>query len=34
MNEPERIIEVAGYSKLVPITWYEDPTRHLLKEKR
>lgn len=32
MNETERIIEVTGYSKQVPITWYEDPTRHLLKE--
>ena len=33
MNESERIIEVNGYSKLVPITWHEDPTRHLLKQK-
>ena len=33
MNEAERIIEVNGYSKLVPITWHEDPTRHLLKQK-
>ena len=33
MDETERIIEVTGYSTLVPITWHEDPTRHLLKEK-
>lgn len=33
MNEAERIIEVNGYSKLVPITWHEDPTRHLLRQK-
>lgn len=33
MNETERIIEVTGYSKQVPITWHEDPTRHLLKQK-
>ena len=33
MNETERIIEVTGYSKQVPITWHEDPTRHLLKER-
>lgn len=32
MNETERIIEVTGYSKQVPITWHQDPTRHLLKE--
>ena len=32
MNETERIIEVSGYSKQVPITWHEDPTRHLLNE--
>ena len=33
MNETERIIEVTGYSRQVPITWHEDPTRHLLKIK-
>ena len=33
MNEEERIIEVNGYSKRVPITWLKDPTRHLLKIK-
>ena len=33
MNEEERIIEVSGYSKRVPITWLKDPTRHLLKIK-
>ena len=33
MNEEERIIEVTGYSKRVPITWLKDPTRHLLKIK-
>ena len=33
MNETERIIEVTGYSKQVPITWHKDPTRHLLKER-
>lgn len=32
MNETERVIELTGYSKQVPITWHEDPTRHLLKE--
>ena len=33
MNETERIIEVTGYSKNVSISWHEDPTRHLLKER-
>ena len=33
MSEPERIIEVSGYSKIVPINWHEDPTRHLLNRK-
>ena len=33
MSEEERIIEVTGYSKRVPITWLKDPTRHLLKIK-
>ncbi len=32
MSEPERIIEVSGYSKIVPITWHADPTRHLLSQ--
>ncbi|MCY3865699.1 MAG: hypothetical protein OXG68_09705 [Chloroflexi bacterium] len=33
MNETQCIIEVRGYSKRTPITWREDPTRHLLKIK-
>ena len=33
MHETERIVEVTGYSKRTPITWLEDPTRHLLKIK-
>lgn len=33
MTEPERIIEVSGYSRIVPITWHDDPTRHLLNKK-
>ena len=33
MNETERIVEVVGYSKQVPIIWHQDPTRHLLEKK-
>ncbi|MDE2854550.1 MAG: hypothetical protein OXN88_10305 [Chloroflexota bacterium] len=33
MNEEERIIEVTGHKVRAPITWFKDPTRHLLKIK-
>ena len=33
MNETERIVEVTVQNVRTPITWHEDPTRHLLEIK-
>lgn len=33
MNDEERIIQIGVENVRTPITWFEDPTRHLLKIK-